>query len=162
MDSKTNTLSEVGGVFREQFRTYEAHFEDLAQSLDIDEEDLEEKKEELYDEVKRTSKYFASLDPLPNISPDDDGAPKEFKKWFNHFAHYISLNNMAYAIDPDRVLGFPKLMEPVQLPDLAPKPQPGARNFETLNEEYLASIATRNDAIREAQMRRLGIWVSQS
>ena len=102
MDAKSNIMTMVGGEFREQFRQYEEAFQELCVLLGINDEDLEELKEEVYDKVKKDSKFFAALDPLPNISPDDDGAPKEFKKWFNHFEHYISLNNIAYAIDPDR------------------------------------------------------------
>ena len=150
MDAKTNTISMVGGAFREEFREYEEALHELSLLLEIDEEDLEEKKEELYDEAKKASKFFAALDALPNISPDDDGAPREFKKWFNHFEHYISLNNLMYAIDPDRVLGFPKLLDPVHLPDLEPKPHDDDAKFEDLNQAYLASIQARNDAIRAA------------
>ena len=150
MDGKTNTMSMVGGAFREQFRLYEEAVQELSYLLEIDEEDLEEKKEEIYEEVKKSSKFFASLDALPNISPDDDGAPKEFKKWFNHFEHYISLNNLTYAIDPDRILGFPKLLDPVVLPELAPKPPADAENLAGLTKAYHDSIQARNDAIRDA------------
>ena len=150
MDSKSNIMTMVGGEFREQFRQYEEAFQELCSLLGINDEDLEELKEEVYDKVKKDSKFFAALDSLPNISPDDDGAPKEFKKWFNHFEHYISLNNIAYAIDPDRILGFPKLMDPVALPDLEPKPQADDEGFDELNQAYEASINARNGAIRAA------------
>ena len=97
MDSKANTQSVVGGAFREEFRAYEEAVLELSISLEYDEEDLEYMKAELYDSIKKDSKFFAAVDPLPSVNPDDDGAPREFKKWFNHFASYISLNGMAHA-----------------------------------------------------------------
>ena len=40
MDGKTNTMSMVGGAFREQFRLYEEAVQELSFLLEIDEEDL--------------------------------------------------------------------------------------------------------------------------
>ena len=84
MDAKSNTMFMVGGEFREQFREYEDAFQELCMLLEIDEEDLEEQKEEIYDEVKKSSKFFASLDSLPNISPDDDGADRKYVDFRPH------------------------------------------------------------------------------
>ena len=41
-------------------------------------------------------------------------------------------------------------MDPVQLPDLAPKPQAGDENFQELDQAYKASVTARNDAIHAA------------
>ena len=59
MDAKSNTMSMVGGEFREQFREYEEAFQELCVLLEIDEEDLEEQKEDIYDEIKKNSMNFA-------------------------------------------------------------------------------------------------------
>ena len=78
MDSKANTQSVVGGAFREEFRAYEEAVLELSISLEYDDEDLEDMKAELYDSIKKDSKFFAAVDPLPSVNPDDDGAPREF------------------------------------------------------------------------------------
>ena len=51
MDSKSNIMTMVGGEFREQFRQYEEAFQELCALLGINDEDLEELKEEVYDKV---------------------------------------------------------------------------------------------------------------
>ena len=118
--------------------------------LGLDEDDLEEIKDTLYQSAKKDSKHFAQIPNFPNISRDEAGAPKEYHKWFGRFSKYLSMNGLQKTIIADRILGFPSAKAlNFELPDLADKPVEGESGYAEKMATYRASVDARNDATYE-------------
>ena len=146
MDSTANTEHEPGARFREEFRTYTEHFTGLGYDLELDDEDLEELAQELYQSARKDPALRSSAGAFPSIDRSDAGAPKKYRDWFMRFTEFLRLNGMEVTINPDKILGFPKIPEldvpefPDELADDASEEAKTARSD---------AIDTRNNFIRE-------------
>ena len=138
---------EPGARFREEFRTYTETFTNLAYDLDLDDEDIEELAQELYQSARKDPALRSSAGAFPSLDRSDAGAPKKYRDWFMRFTEFLRLNGMEVTINPDKVLGFPKIPNNIIIPELPE--ELGDDASQDAVQARREAIATRNAFIKE-------------